>query len=298
MKKSRKQIFAGYENAQQNYQLCQDALEHTISTIKDSSNQLSKEEKESESGMDIIQRINQMRAEPLPEQEYSLEWIKKIAFLSKKYGVGNCCEKSCFAFNYFHNLELKLIDYEIAIELFNDPFKDHFFVVLGRNPVTDPSDPRSWNQDTLICDPWGEGRSYFIGEVDFENIHDNPWLVMDSLFHPQEGKSPIQLKKDVLAKANDIKDAVVYQQDKLVLRARLLCKHGPKEFYSFNQNVPMVYESWDMPHKKDYKRQQQMDARSSKTPNPNCFFNTEVNSIKKTNASIPIGHEEAGFLAT
>lgn len=115
--------------ASQNYQIAQQAFQHTLSITEGSSNRLSAEERKTPKGKDIIRRINLMRAEPIHQQEYTYQWIYDIAQLTLKYRVGNCCEKACTLFDFIYNLP----HFNSNVELFNNPFSDHFFVVLGRD---------------------------------------------------------------------------------------------------------------------------------------------------------------------
>lgn len=36
---------------------------------------------------------------------------------------------------------------------------DHYLLVIGRDPATDATDSKTWNDTTVVCDPWA-GRSY------------------------------------------------------------------------------------------------------------------------------------------
>ena len=35
------------------------------------------------------------------------------------------------------------------------PNGDHMFLVIGRNPYSDPANYISWGSSAVICDPWG-----------------------------------------------------------------------------------------------------------------------------------------------
>jgi hypothetical protein len=247
-------IINHYPNARQNYQLAQNAFQYTMTVIEGSSNRLSTQEKTTEKGKSIIKRVNLMRKIPLQEKEYSREWIEEIAALALKYAVGNCCEKACTVFNYiYEDPEFNCSN----LELFNNPFFDHFFTVLNRNPNTDPADPRTWNVDTIICDPWIEDRSYFVGEIDFIKLANNQREVINYLLPHIGSSGPLILNKDVLGKANGNINSLIVRQACMVLRTQFFAK----KLVTYNTNVPVFYETWDLPQKKHYKKQQkQLEA--------------------------------------
>ena len=228
-----------------NYELAQAAFSYTLSVIEGSSNQLTKEEIATDTN-NIIKRMNLMREEPINNEEYTLEWISEIADLTLKYNVGNCCEKSCTVFDYL----CKSPEFSANLELFNNPFFDHFFVVIGRDPDTDPFDPRTWNLDTIICDPWVEVRGYFIGEVDFHSLEDNKREVINYLLSHVGSTGPLILAKDILGKANGDQKSIIVQQSCMVLRTSLY----KEQLTTYNHHVPAVYELWDLPKEKHYKR--------------------------------------------
>lgn len=252
-----------------------------MSVIKGSSNRLTESDLQTHFGQEIIKNINKMRAEPVEEPVYSLEWIKKVALLAEIYKVGNCCEKGCVTFYFLYKLLTSLPKGDVNLELFNNPLVDHFFVVAGRSPDTDPSDPRTWNEDTIICDPWVEKRSYFLGEVDFENMKENPWVAINYLL-PSEGSSgPIVLQRDVLAKANGVKGKIIYSQDVMVLRVR----YHAGVFNSYNHNVPMCYEEWDLPKEKHYLKHKKLD-KTKVSISTNSFFPPQKQEVDSSDLDI------------
>lgn len=232
--------------ARHNYQLAQKAFNYTLSVIDGSSNRLSEAEKKTDSGRDIIRRLNLMRDEPIKAREYTFDWIHEIALLILKYRVGNCCEKACSVFNFIYSNP----DFDSSnLELFNNPFLDHFFVVIGRDPATDPTDPRTWNIDTIFCDPWIEDRSYFLGEIDFGNLATNKREVINYLVsHSAGSSSTMILHRDVLGKANGNEQSIIVSQSCMVLRTQFY----EKKLATYNVQVPMFYEIWDLPTQKHY----------------------------------------------
>ncbi len=72
------------------------------------------------------------------------------------YPIGNCGEMSRLAFSFLsrNNDADQLIErYSIAGK--NDTIDaDHLFVVIGRDPFSNPRDPRTWGAKAVVCDPW------------------------------------------------------------------------------------------------------------------------------------------------
>jgi hypothetical protein len=66
-----------------------------------------------------------------------------------RYGCGNCGVQSAVAF-------VRLRDHWKVFPLDWVQVKggDHGFVVVGRDKKTDPSNPATWNEEAVICDPW------------------------------------------------------------------------------------------------------------------------------------------------
>lgn len=233
--------------AKPNYTLAQEAFAHTLSVIEGSSTRLAREKANIDESH-IAERINLMRQEPIHNEEYSLEWIQEIAHIALKYHVGNCCEQACTIFDYL--CKKPNID-TVNIELFNNPFSDHFFIVIGRDPNTTPLDPREWNADTIICDPWIEDRSYYIGEINFQALQNNRREVISYLLSNTDPLEPLILAQDVLGRANGDRKSIIIHQPCMVLRTRLY----EQRLVTYNQHIPVVYEAWDLPQEKHYKRQ-------------------------------------------
>lgn len=190
-------------------------------------------------------KLDMMRSIQIPHPECSLEWIQEIARLANDYQVGNCCEKSCLAFIYL--IENTMLS-ETCIELFNNPFLDHFFVVLNRDLDTDESDPFQWNKNTIICDPWADQYCY--------ELKDNPTSYMMSLVLTADD-SP-RLYCTVFVEEGESRDARM--QACFVLRTRW----HQGTCVSFNSHVPICYEAWDLEETSDHL------IRESSLMNHNC----------------------------
>lgn len=216
-----------------NYILSKNACRYVSNQIQYSTNLLSKSERKSIVGKEALRKMDKMRAIDIAFPEFSLGWIKKIAELAKKFGVGNCCEKACVAFCY-------LLDHApagVSIEFFNNPFQDHCFVVLGRTNG-EYFDISSWNKNAVICDPWAKYHSYSIVNINKGELLERT------------------LSTTVLAKANKVTNVILIKQPNLVLRQRIVSgnKIDIVSNYRWNEEVPMIYEIWDYPLKQDIKK--------------------------------------------
>ncbi len=244
------------------------AIAATLTKVQESSNLIDRKDIDTLESQSICSAVDEMRAIEIEYNPYTLEWIQKIAELAEHYGVGNCCEKSCTAFMYLYHKFAKLpAEQRPTLELFNNPVLDHFFVVIGRSEASDSADPRTWNPDTTICDPWAQGKGYAIGEVNFRNTLNDTYRVIHYLHPLNAPGEDLILKKDVLAKANNDFSQVIVAQDCMVLRTRIDAQEGLR---IFNTEIPMCYEPWDYPKAKHYARQEQLDeeARSSASKSP------------------------------
>lgn len=75
--------------------------------------------------------------------------VETAASWGKHWGCGNCGVQSAMAF-------IRLRDFWKLFPLDWMQLKhgDHGFVVIGREEATNPSMPRTWNADAVLCDPW------------------------------------------------------------------------------------------------------------------------------------------------
>ncbi len=85
-----------------------------------------------------------------------------------RVGYGNCSLiSSCIGG------QIARIDPEVTVELIQaDPSVDHSFIVVGRDPKTDVSNPMTWNKSALIVDGWQnivtEARQYYFQGINTE----------------------------------------------------------------------------------------------------------------------------------
>ena len=227
--------------------IAQEGLEYTRTIIKFSTNI---EQSADNSVPYSPNRFNKMRLEPIEEPEYSLPWIQAMANLAKRYQMGNCCEKTCVAYEYIYRKILELpFEMNTNLELYNDPFSDHFFLVIGRLASTDPINPLTWNKDTIICDPWAESSVYTLDEIDFTHIDTKHFHAISNLYDFAGHEGSLSLYKEILASAliesEETENSATLLQPIFVRRNRF--DFIDKHFEIFNANVPMVLESWDLP---------------------------------------------------
>lgn len=67
----------------------------------------------------------------------------------KKFSLGCCGELAQMALHYIAKEHP-----QINAEQFRIAGGNHTFLVIGRDPKSDPSHPEAWNDETYICDPW------------------------------------------------------------------------------------------------------------------------------------------------
>ncbi len=87
------------------------------------------------------------------------------AQLAENTHLGTCLEKSAVLVNFFRKLG-DSFEKELgaSVEIFNVVNGDHAFVVIGRDPRSDPNNFATWGKNTVICDPWAN-TSYFLNEI-------------------------------------------------------------------------------------------------------------------------------------
>lgn len=225
-------IFQG--NSKITFLLAQMALKHTLDTVLYSSNQTS--DMDSDSRLAFDKSLNDMREQTIDASDYSFAWIQDIARDATRNRVGNCCEKSCIAFEFLIKHPLL---FDVNIELFNNPFSDHFFVVIGRDKDTPTYDPTQWNKNCIICDAWGDPSCYRIGSVTFDCFNSNKFKAIENLLYVRnERQNAFVLRQTILTNDSDLKE-----QDCLVLRSQSY----QGVFQSFNHDIPMCFEYWDYP---------------------------------------------------
>lgn len=245
-----------------------EVLNLTLSLVVSSSNTLSDDAKSTVDGQAVLESMNKMRSEEITDPCYTRAWIASVAEQAKRWRVGNCCEKSCIAFQLLlESIQQGELPSDTSIEMFNNPFVDHFFIVVGRDILTDASNPETWNKDTIVCDPWAQRECYFLNSVGFRTQSYSEFEAIRHLSFSTNlieslPEQPFILKEDVLAKSNGIKDkrCVILSQDRFVLRSR----YNQQGFRSFNEHVPMCYEEWDYPTKKNYEKQTRLEKKRAK----------------------------------
>jgi hypothetical protein len=198
---------------------------------------------------EIADALNEMRKIDITAPEYSLEWIHDVARLAEEYRVGNCCEKTCFVFTRIEKMLQELhLKFNLNMEIFNNPFSDHFFIVIDRPPASNSADPQTWSPSTIICDPWKETKPYSIQNISFEELKNQPYTMIQYLIDSSEEHPSLILKQNIYSSSLDEHDEnlpEIIEQDVMVLRSRLnLDSH---DFQRFNHHIPIVFEDWDRP---------------------------------------------------
>lgn len=92
----------------------------------------------------------------------SVESAESAASVARTMGYGNCQEQACVA-------AVRLKEKGVQnVEVMGKP--NHAFVVIGRDPNSDPSNPSTWGNKAVVCDPWYEE---FYSAKDIANHQDN-----------------------------------------------------------------------------------------------------------------------------
>lgn len=89
----------------------------------------------------------------------SFRSIQKIAQTAQRFKVGTCYELAAVGFDYAVNQ--KAIQ---RVEIFCIENGNHVFLVIGRDPKSDPKNFKTWGP-AVICDPW-RGKTYRADEKD------------------------------------------------------------------------------------------------------------------------------------
>jgi hypothetical protein len=75
-------------------------------------------------------------------------YLEKSAVGAELYGCGNCGEQSAIAFVFLRNQKTFPLDW---MEVNN---YEHAFVIIGRARGSDATNPITWGNEAVICDPW------------------------------------------------------------------------------------------------------------------------------------------------
>jgi hypothetical protein len=94
-------------------------------------------------------------------KRYHMDVLTKLYYavqLIQEYRVGNCGE-----FCYIVATKLQQ-SYKMGSEIYSIINGDHCFVVLGRDPYSNPVDYRTWGKNAIVCDAWS-GEVYPAEEI-------------------------------------------------------------------------------------------------------------------------------------
>lgn len=127
--------------------------------------------------LDLKKNRARMVAAGLFEKD-TLKSVGERSTAAQVAGCGNCQEHADTAFIYLHDHHI------VPIEMMNFRGRDHAFDVIGRPADSDVSDPSTWGQDAVVCDPWLEKvyppsdlKKYWAGGTPFVRIRvDTPGL--------------------------------------------------------------------------------------------------------------------------
>lgn len=78
-----------------------------------------------------------------------IERLDQVKTKTSHYSLGNCQELAELALVYIGDTYLG-----IEAELYTIANGDHVFIVINRDPKSDPEIPATWGKNAYICDPW------------------------------------------------------------------------------------------------------------------------------------------------
>jgi len=230
---------------------------------------------------EIRSRVDIMREIKIEHPEMTFGWFKDVAKHALQYLVGNCCEIGAVTFFYFVD-KFKSASVPLRVELFNNPFLDHFFVVIGRTQG-DPNDPRTWNDSAVIVDFWAN-EIVAIKHINFKNAKKLPTAFSNCIskngeFNIQRARLRVteldrQLEYEKFKKAAEgdktrleqmkLEKPRIIQSDVIVLRQAVLVGKDlplPEKDMQLNHTTPMLYEGFYMPTKSDYKKHAKEESK-------------------------------------
>jgi hypothetical protein len=85
------------------------------------------------------------------EPDKNIAHYENTILVTSKYSLGNCFELALQALDY-----VLIHEEKITAEVYKIRGGDHIFLVLNRAPGSDPSNPATWGQHAVICDPWSD----------------------------------------------------------------------------------------------------------------------------------------------
>lgn len=83
------------------------------------------------------------------ESDNAIQLFQKTVSVCQKYSIGNCYEMAVMALDYCVNHHP-----EVRTEVYLISGGDHVFLVVGRDPESNPHKPETWGKNAFICDPW------------------------------------------------------------------------------------------------------------------------------------------------
>jgi hypothetical protein len=140
-------------NRQLNYnlKLACDVANVTRGIIKDSDTHTQSNSYASEARSKLGTTIKHMRRKIASESKGKthFEYLEITVKYTQLYGVGNCGEFGLVAL-----YETIKRDISVSAEVFSIENGDHVFLVIGRDPDSDPHDYTTWGENAVICDAW------------------------------------------------------------------------------------------------------------------------------------------------
>ena len=108
----------------------------------------------------LLGNLFEIKYTPVACSTFSKKNLLAIAEVAEECNVGACLEMSAVAFK--HSIQNKP---GLRAELFYLEGGNHVFLVLGRNPPSDPSKYKEWGGEAVICDTWS-GKVFPSSEIE------------------------------------------------------------------------------------------------------------------------------------
>jgi len=108
----------------------------------------------------LVEMLFEIKYTPVACSTFSQKNLLAIAKVAEECNVGTCLEMTAVAFK--HSIQNKP---KLRAEPFYLEGGNHVFLLLGRNPSSDPSSYKEWGKEAVICDTWS-GKVFPASEIE------------------------------------------------------------------------------------------------------------------------------------
>lgn len=121
---------------------------------------------------EILNQVHQMRTQT-DNAPISTDKVENVTHYTSEYKTGNCHEFSYLALGI-----LRKIDPGLNGDVFTIRRGDHVFLVIDRDPNSDPANPATWGEHAVVCDSWS-GAVYPAAEIPFKLKNFSYYILQD-----------------------------------------------------------------------------------------------------------------------